>query len=60
MRSYLMGGIILATLVALWVRWIDRRDEHLSQMYDCAHAHAKAHPYTSLEQGWIACEKTNR
>jgi hypothetical protein len=53
-----IGSFIAGSLLGIWFVWQDARDQHLVNMYDCAHAADKAQ--VSLEEAYIQCERAAR
>ncbi len=52
------GSLLAGSLLGVWFLWQSERDEHLFQMYECAHASDKAQ--VSLEEAYIQCEQEAR
>lgn len=51
-------ALVAGSLMGVWFCWQQQRDEHLFNMYACAHSHK--YDSVSLEEAYILCEKAVR
>lgn len=58
MFAKIVLSFVAGSLLGVWFVWQEARDQHLIQMYDCAHASDKVQ--VSLEEAYIRCEQAAR